>query len=461
MTLCPRLAYASLSAAALCVIVTASAAPGQDVDPLKIADTQLEPLAWSSLDGWATDDHVASFAAFLTSCKPFLNTSRPRDARPVYGALWDVCRRAAPLKPASSDEARAFFEENFRPVWIARLGEQKGLLTGYYEPVVEGSRFPNPEFHTPLYRRPPDLLVAGRKPKGSEFPNKGIAVTRRNAKNQLEPYYDRAAIEEGALDGKRLEICWLKDPFDAFSIQIQGSARVNLEDGTVLRVNYDSHNGHPYSAVGRALIERNAVPRDQMSMARIHQWVLANPEEGRKVLQTNRSFVFFRITGLTDEGEAVGAQGVPLLAGRSIAVDKVHVYGTPFFIEADLPVESDRPTTKFRRLMMAQDTGSAIVGPARADLYWGAGDVAGRIAGRIRHQGRFVMLLPRALDMVEAGKHMPLPVPKPPIPEPAQAKKSDGKDKPQADKAEDDAKAPSAKTRKQAAPAGTKSKPRS
>jgi membrane-bound lytic murein transglycosylase A len=185
----------------------------------------------------------------------------------------------------------------------------------------------------------------------------------------------------------------------------------------VLRVNYDAHNGHPYTAVGRALIERNAIPREQMSMQRIHQWVNANPEEGRKVLQSNPSFVFFRITGLSDSGEAVGAQGVPLSPGRSIAVDKIHVYGTPFFIEADLPIESDRPNNKFHRLMVAQDTGSAIVGPARADLYWGAGDVAGRIAGRIRHQGRFTMLLPRQLDLVEAGKAMPLPPPKPVIEE--------------------------------------------
>jgi membrane-bound lytic murein transglycosylase A len=151
------------------------------------------------------------------------------------------------------------------------------------------------------------------------------------------------------------------------------------------------------------------------------------------VRQANPSFVFFRITGLSDEGEAAGAQGVPLSPGRSIAVDKLHVYGTPFFIAADLPIDSDRPSTKFRRLMIAQDTGSAINGPARADLYWGAGDAAGRIAGRIRQQGQFAMLLPRELDMIEAGRHTPLPLAKPPIPqevatkEAAQAKTETGK----------------------------------
>jgi membrane-bound lytic murein transglycosylase A len=173
------------------------------------------------------------------------------------------------------------------------------------------------------------------------------------------------------------------------------------------------------------LIERNHIPREEMSMQRIREWMSLNPVEAREVRQANRSFVFFRITGLTDEGEPVGAQGVPLTPLRSIAVDKIHVYGTPFFIEAALPIESARPVTPFRRLMIAQDTGSAIVGPARADLYWGAGADAGRVAGRIRHPGRFVMLLPRELDMVAAGRHMPLPPVKPVIPSAAAAGKKE------------------------------------
>jgi membrane-bound lytic murein transglycosylase A len=148
----------------------------------------------------------------------------------------------------------------------------------------------------------------------------------------------------------------------------------------------------------------------------------ANPESAAKARQSNPSFVFFRITGLSDEGEAVGGQGVPLTPERSIAVDRMHAYGTPFFITADLPIDSDRASSRFRRLMIAQDTGSAIVGPARADLYWGAGDRAARIAGRIRQQGRFVMLLARELDMVEAGRNTPLPPEKPPLPERRQAK---------------------------------------
>jgi peptidoglycan lytic transglycosylase A len=407
---------ASLAGALLCGPGMAPAAQAEDAEPLKIPDSQLEPLPWTALDGWAADDHVASFSAFLKSCAPFLASKEPREGRPIHTALWHVCRRAASLRPTQAAEAQAFFEENFRPVSIARIGEAKGLLTGYFEPVVDGSRFPSPEFSVPLYRRPRDLLVDGHPVGKSEVPNRAT-INRRNEKGELVPYYDRAEIENGALDGQRLEICWLRDPFEALSIQIQGSARVRLEDGTILRVNYDSHNGHRYAAVGRILIEQYGVPQDQMSMERIRQWMLANPELAAKVRQGNPSFVFFRITGLSDQGEAVGAQGVPLSPGRSIAVDKLHVYGTPFFIQADLPIDSDKPSTKFRRLMIAQDTGSAINGPARADLYWGAGDTAGRIAGRIRQQGQFVMLLPRELDMVEAGKHTPLPLPKPAAPQ--------------------------------------------
>jgi membrane-bound lytic murein transglycosylase A len=247
------------------------------------------------------------------------------------------------------------------------------------------------------------------------LPNSGPAFRLTRTGEQV-PYWDRGAIEDGALDGRHLEICWLRNPMDAMTIQIQGSARVRLEDGTMLRVNYDSHNGYPYTAVGRILIERKLIPREEMSMNRIRDWMLAHPEEAREVRRQNRSFVFFRIIGLDDDREAIGAQGIRLTAGRSIAVDKLlHVFGTPFFITADLIGADGRPAP-FRRTMIAQDTGSAIVGPARADLYFGSGDLAGRIAGRVRNPGQFAMLLPRALDPVAAGARMPLPRMRPPPP---------------------------------------------
>src|SRR5262249_55115493 len=171
------------------------------------------------------------------------------------------------------------------------------------------------------------------------------------------------------------------------------------------------------TSIDRVLIQRNLIPREEMSIQRIRERMATHPDEAAEVRAANRSYVFFRVTGVSNEGEPVGAQGVPLTPGRSIAVDHLHEYGTPFFIEANLPIESAKSASSFRRLMIAQDTGSAIVGPARADLYLGAGDDAARLAGRIRHPGRFVMLLPRELDMIAAGKHMPLPVPNPNVPE--------------------------------------------
>ena len=412
---------ACISTAAAWLAGAPCAAHADGVDPLNVPETQLEPLEWADLDGWPADDHSAALATFLSSCKPFLASAQPLDPRPIHAGLWRACRDAAAASTADAD-AQKFFQENFRPVRIARLGQSTGLITGYYEPIVDGSRVPNPEFHSPLYRRPRDLLVNGRKPLGAHFPNRA-SVGRLNAKNQMEPYYDRRAIENGALDGQQLEICWLRDPFEAMSMEIEGSMRVRLEDGTLLRLNYDAHNGYSRTGVGRVLIERSLIPREEMSRERIKQWMAAYPEEAKEVRATNRSYIFFRITGLNNEEEPTGAQGVRLNPGRSIAVDRTHVFGTPFFIEANLPILPGRPDMKFRRLMVAQDTGSAIVGPARADIYWGAGDLPARIAGRIRQQARFVMLLPRELDMVEAGKAMPLPPPKPPIPPEVLAKK--------------------------------------
>jgi membrane-bound lytic murein transglycosylase len=343
---------ASLVGAILCFTASAESAE----EPLKLADSQLEPVNWTELANWRTDDHLAAFAAYRTSCQALRKIPRTDDHGPIHGALRNVCRKAIDLQPKDSDTARTFFEQNFQPVRIARLGEGEGFLTGYFEPIVQGSRFPNPEFHIPLYRRPPDLVGAGHRPGSDAFPNKGARIGRRNENNQLVPYHDRGAIEAGVLDGQKLEICWLKDPFDVLAIQIEGSARVILEDGTPLRINYDSHNGYSYTSIGHVLIERNLIPSEEMSIQRIREWMAVHPDEAA---------------------------------------------------------------------MVAQDTGSAIVGPARADLYWGAGDDAGRIAGRIRHPGRFVMLLPRELDMIAAGKNMPLPVPKPNIPESEVKKRND------------------------------------
>ncbi len=381
-------------------------------EPLTFPDTQYEPVEWSDLDGWNGDDHAAAFATFLASCRTLDARRRPgHELTAIPAALQDICARARAAIPLDEDGARQFFEDNFRPLRINRLGDTDGFLTGYYEPIIAGSRVPTGEFTAPLYRRPPNLVVSGRRRLGPDaFPSKGVLVGRRFGRRKIVPYYTRAEIEDGALDGWHLEMCWLHDQVDVLFAQIQGSARIRLEDGTILRVNYDSHNGWPYMPVGRVLVDQKIMTRDQVSMQSIRDWMEANPDLANDVRRQNKSYVFFRITDLATEDEAVGGEGVQLVPGRSIAIDRaLHAYGTPFFIEADLPIANAKTATKFDRLVIAQDTGSAIVGPARADIYFGAGDEAARIAGRIKNPGDFVMLLPRDLDPVAAGRTMPLP----------------------------------------------------
>ncbi len=381
--------------------------------PLKLPGSALEPVHWNALAGWATDDHAAAFATFLASCRPLVRTILPAsETRPMYFALSHVCRRAIAAGLLAEEQARIFFENNFRPLRITKLGDRAGFLTGYYEPIVDGSRFPTGTFKVPIYHRPRDL-VPPPNGTGPGFPNRGQSL-RRTPSGQLVPYYDRGEIIDGALNGRHLEICWIKDEMDALLIQIQGSARVRLEDGTMLRINYDSHNGYPFVPVSRILIERNIIAREEMSLERIREWMRANPASAEEVLRRNRSFMFFRIVGLSDDREAVGAQGVPLTPGRSIAVDNsLHVYGTPFFIEADLLPTNEKRGVSFDRLMIAQDAGSAIVGPARADIYWGAGDHAAHLASGLHRPGTLAMLVPLELDPVAQGAQIPLPPERP------------------------------------------------
>ena len=319
--------------------------------------------------------------------------------------------RAADISDGA--KARAFFEDNFLPLRISRLGEADGFVTGYYEPIIDGSRTRTDVYTVPVYRRPSNLFVRGFKQDSASLPNKG-QVFRKIGRRKLVPYYDRAEIEDGAIAGRGLEICWLKNQTDLLFAQIQGSARVRLEDGSTVRINYDAHNGYPYTAVGRVLIDRGIIPKEQMSMQKIREWMEQNPDGANEVRRQNRSYVFFREVPLSEKDEAVGAQGVPLTPGRSIAVDSaLHVYGTPFFIEGELPIESVQSKTPFHRLMIAQDTGSAITGPARADLYFGAGADAGKVSGRLRHNMRFVILVPKSLDPMARGRKMPVPDPRP------------------------------------------------
>jgi len=379
--------------------------------PLQISGSQYEPVAFSDIAGWNEDDHLQAYQAFRLSCKQIAAQPEPSsvDPRALGISLREPCLAAKATDISTSAKAKDFFETYFLPLRISRLGEDEGFVTGYYEPVIDGSRTRTDVYTVPVYRRPSNLFVRGYKQSDVGLPNKG-EVFRKIGRRKLVPYYDRAAIEDGAIAGRGLEICWLKNQTDLLFSQIQGSARVRLEDGSTLRINYDAHNGYPYTAVGRLLIDRGIIPKEQMSMQKIREWMEQNPDGANELRRQNRSYVFFREVPLSDKDEAVGAQGVPLTPGRSIAVDRsLHVYGTPFFIEGELPIESPQSKTPFRRLMVAQDTGSAITGPARADIYYGAGSEAGRVSGRFRHNMRFVILVPRSLDPVARGRQLPLP----------------------------------------------------
>jgi peptidoglycan lytic transglycosylase A len=383
--------------------------------PLQISGSQYAPAAWTDIPGWNADDHLAAFRTFRASCKPIVAQppNAPSDSRALGSSLRAPCEAARADDIRDNARAAAFFVRHFLPLQISRLGEDEGFVTGYYEPIIDGSRTQTDVYTVPVYRRPSNLFVRGKKQSDTGLPNKGD-VFRKIGRRKLVPYYDRAEIEDGAIAGRGLEICWLKSETDLLFTQIQGSARIRLEDGTTIRINYDAHNGYPYTPVGRVLIDRGIIPREQMSMERIREWMDQNPDGAKELRRQNRSYVFFREVQLSDQDEAVGAQGVPLTPGRSIAVDKsLHVYGTPFFIAGDLPIESEQSKTPFDRLMVAQDTGSAIVGPARADIYFGAGADAARVAGRLKNSAQFFMLVPKSLDPAARGRTMPLPDPRP------------------------------------------------
>jgi len=359
---------------------------------MKLRHAHVEPLSFADLKGWADDDHAAAFAAFRKSCNAIVNGGTPsRAARPMYGGLYRVCAQAAELGALDNAKSRDFFETHFKPMRVARAGEPDGFFTGYYETEAEGSPVKTAEFNIPIYRRPSNL-ISGHGRHAGAFMRVGKKLVR---------FHDRAAIEDGALAGKGLEICWIKDPIDAFFGQIQGSMRVKLPGGKLLRLNYAAHNGFPYTQVGRWLIDQGIVSREDISMDRIREWMEANPKQGQALRRTNRSYVFFRDTELAPQAPIEGAQGLHLTPLRSLAVDKsIHVYGTPIWIDADLPIKTEKPDTPFRRLLIAQDTGSAIVGPARADIFFGSGQEIGHVAGRIKQRGQFVMLVPKTVKLV-------------------------------------------------------------
>jgi membrane-bound lytic murein transglycosylase A len=374
------------------------AAPTPPVEPEP--EFGLRPVTFDRLVGWSEDDPSEALSAFRRSCTKLRSRgSGPMGPEPVFGAVADwltVCAAAdEQAGAASAESAREFFETWFQPYELSAADGPEGLFTGYYEPVLHGSRRAGPRYPVPLHAAPADLL---RIDLGRFNPDlAGYAIYGRIGDGEFLPYYSRAEIEHGALAGRDLELLWVDDPIAKFFLQIQGSGQVRLDDGSVVRVGYASQNGHPYRAIGRDLIEIGALSRDEVSLQTIRAWLQAHPDDAAAIMARNRSYIFFREhPELAAEDGPLGAQGVPLTAGRSLAVDRRYIpLGVPLWLETTAPGPAG--ALPLRRLMIAQDTGGAIKGVVRGDVFWGAGEPAEAVAGRMRSPGRYAVLLPRAL----------------------------------------------------------------
>jgi membrane-bound lytic murein transglycosylase A len=346
--------------------------------PARPVEASYRQAPFSAIAGWPAAPLAPGLRAFASGC-----------ARLAAGsALRRACEAARALPADDEATARTFIEARFQAWALASAdGATEGMVTGYYEPVLAGSRTRSERFRQPVYGVPADLVAVELEGVNPDL--KGLRLRGRVAGNRLVPYWSRAEIE--ANSGFRAPvIAWVEDPVELFFLQIQGSGQIELGRGERLRLGYGDQNGHPYRSIGRILIERGEMTLDQASMQGIKAWATANPRKLRELLDANPSYVFFR--EMPDDGGPVGTLGVPLTAGYSIAVDPRSVpLGAPVFLATTWPLSAQ----PLERLVAAQDTGGAIRGAVRADLYWGSGSEAGTLAGRMRQPGRMWILWPR------------------------------------------------------------------
>jgi len=351
----------------------------------------VSPVSFAGLKGWRTGRQAEVLTALVRSCERLARqpASRSLGANGIAGTMADwrqVCTAAEALPGDNDETARQFFEKRFNAYQV----EGEGLFTGYYEASLRGALRPGGPYRTPLYKRPDDLVMVDLGKFDPDWKGKRTAGTVVNGR--LKPFSDREAIRKGALLGKGLELVWVDDPVDAFFLQVQGSGRVVLAEGGVLRVGYDGHNGHRYTSIGKKMIEQGHLEREKVSLQSIRGWLAAHPDQVDPILDLNRSFIFFR--SLKGDGP-VGSQGVPLVPGRSLAVDRRFIpMGVPVWLETTDPLDPERP---LRRLMVAQDTGGAIKGPVRGDVFFGAGPLAEQRAGHMKQTGRYTLLLPKTV----------------------------------------------------------------
>ena len=339
-----------------------------------------DPVDWSDLRNWNTDNHSRVWHGFTRGCEK------------LEAAQWrEVCLLARNAGPLNDAGAREFFETHFevRPVY-AEDGETEGLITGYYEPLLQGSWQPSGEYRYPLYGVPKDLLIVDL---GGIYPQlKGMRLRGKLDGNRVVPYYDRAQLDDDPELLQGTEILWVDSPVDVFFLHVQGSGLVQIEDGSILSVGYAEQNGHPYQSIGRVLIEMGELEKEAVTLFTIRDWLYSNPDRLNEVLARNPSYIFFELRDAGADGP-VGSLNVTLTPRRSIAVDRsVIPLGAPVWLQTTLPDERESP---LNRLMLAQDTGGAIKGHVRADVFWGRGEEAEKLAGLMKQQGRLFVLLPR------------------------------------------------------------------
>ena len=380
------------SLALLAVLFLASCAavkPGGKGGAENATDLSLERVSFSQLPGWQNDNQSASLVAFKKSCGAMMKRSAATTVAPtaVAGTIanWQPACAAA----NTATNPKVFFETYFNAYAMNTSKGDTGLYTGYYVSMLQGSLTKTAEYNVPLYKRPSDLVMVEL---GEFRPSlKGQRIAGKVLDGKLKPYADRAAIDRGALAGKDLEILWVNDADAAFFVQVQGSGRVQLPDGRVVAIGYDGQNGHVYNAIGRELIARGELTKENVSLQTINAWLKSHPSQAQALRDKNPSYVFFKM--MDKDGGAVGAQGVPLTAERSLAVDPKFIpYGAPVYLNAPHPLGGT-----IQRLLVAQDTGGAITGPVRGDVFWGTGAMAEQAAGKMKSRGQGWLLLPKTL----------------------------------------------------------------
>lgn len=358
---------------------------------------RLERATFADLKGWEEDDPSSLFRA-MRDCRTHIRGVKPYRTGAVgltADDLLTLLDAAEGKEPQDAAEARAFFEENCQPFFIRRDGGVSGFVTAFFEPEIEVSAKPDETYWYPFYRRPDDLidLDDGNRPAELD-PSYMFGRVQDDA---ISAYPDRGEIDRGYLEGKGLEIAWAKSKVDVFFVHVQGAARLRYPDGRLGRITYAAKAGHPFSAVGRLLIDRGLLDRSTISMQTIRDWLYAHPDQVDEILWHNRSYIFFREAEVSDPALGpIAAAKVPLVSGRSLAVDRlIHTFGSPFFIRSESLTHLDAGKP-FARLMLALDTGSAIVGPARGDIFTGSGYDAGELAGTVRNDADFYILIPKA-----------------------------------------------------------------